>query len=162
MAVYGPPEGGLNQGDVIAGVPFYARRDHGQGSLVVVPGLVFSHSCDIDKFDEEKHKLDGNARKRWPVQMLPLLTPASFDTSVLGEVRAGRHRRYFLIPKESRHQELLADFWLAQPIPLLVVKSLTRVATLSDEYLAKLWTHAFVAITRRNPSEVFHGGRLAS
>lgn len=160
--MYGPPEGGLNQGDVIAGVPFYSRQDHGQGTLVVAPGLVFSHSCDLDKYDEEKSKLDGNQRKRWPVQMLPLVSPATFDRATLGDVRAGRQRRFFLLPKEGRHQELVADFWLAQPVPLLVVKSLNRVATLSDEYLAKLWTHAFVTMTRKKPSDVFQGGRLAS
>jgi len=128
----------------------------------MVPGLVLSHSCDIDKYDEQKHKLAGNAQKRWPVQMVPLMTPSGFDKGTLGDVRAGRHHRYFLLPKEGPHQDLLADFWLAQPVPLLVVKSLQRVATLSEEYLAKLWTHAFVVTTRKKPSEVFQGGRLAS
>lgn len=146
---------------MIANVPFYMRQEHGH-ALVPVPGLVLSHSCDIDKYDEEKAKLNGNQRKRWPVQMLPLLSTADLSKGALGDVKAGRHRRYFYIPKEGPHQELVADFWLAQPVPLLVVKALTRLGTLSDDYLARLWTHAFVAISRKNPVEVFKGGRLAS
>lgn len=161
MAVYGAPDGDLNQGDVLANVPFYGRQEHGN-ELVTVPGLVLSHSCDIDKFDEVKHTLTGNQRKRWPVQMLPLMTPAALDKGALGDTKGGRHRRYFYIPKEGHHQELVADFWLAQPVPLVVLKRLQRLATLSDEYLAKLWTHAFVAISRKEPTDVFQGGRLAS
>jgi hypothetical protein len=95
LAVYGPSEEGLSQGDIISSVSFYSRQDHGPGTLVAVPGLVLSHSCDIDKFDEMKAKLDGNTQKRWPVQMLPLLTTADIDKGALGDVRAGRHRRYF-------------------------------------------------------------------
>jgi len=159
--VYGPPDGPLNQGDVIAGVPFYIRQDHSR-ELVSVPGLVYSHSCDIDKYDETKHSLTGNQKKRWPVQMIPLLSPKNVDAGALGDVKAGRHRRYFYLPKESPHHELVADFWLAQPIPLLVVQGLQRVATLSDEHLAKLWTHSFVAVSRKDPARVFQGGRLAS
>lgn len=161
MAVYRSPEGDLNQGDVLANVPFYVRQEHGN-TLVPAPGLVLSHSCDIDKFDEEKHKLAGNVRKRWPVQMIPLMSPAAMDQGALGDTKAGRHKRYFYIPKEGHHQELVADFWLAQPVPLVVLKSLQRLATLSDDYLARLWTHSFVAISRKQPTEVFQGGRLAS
>jgi hypothetical protein len=161
LPVYGPPEGGLNQGDVIRDVPFHVFREHSP-ELVAAPGLVISHSCDIDKFDELKAKLTGNGRKRWPIQMVPLMSTAALDAAQIGDAKAGRHRRFFYIPKEGRHQELLADFWLAQPVPLVIVQTLTRLGTLSDEYLAKLWTHAFVSISRKKPADVFEGGRLAS
>lgn len=161
MAVYGSPERDLNQGDIWANVPFYARQLH-SNKLVVLPGLVLSHSCEIDKFDELKDKLTGNEQKRWPVQMVPLMNLGALDDGQKGDVKAGRHRRFFYIPKEGRHHEMVADFWQAQPVPLLVVKGLNRVATLSDEYLAQLWTHAFVAVSRKKPSDVFQGGRLAS
>lgn len=160
--MYGKPEGALNQGDVIAGVPFFVRKDVEGRELYDGPGLVLSHSCDIDKFAEIKGTLSGNQRKRIPIQMLPLLSLSSVDATMLGDVRKGRHKRYFFIPRENQHQELVADFWLAQPIPIMVVQKLSRIATLSDEYLAKLWTHSFVSVSRKDPAQVFQGGRLAS
>jgi hypothetical protein len=162
LAVYGRPEKALNQGDIFPNVPFYSRQVDGSFTLLTVPGLVLTHSCDIDKYDEVKGKLSGNQKKRWPIQMLPLLSPADLDKGALGDTKAGRHKRYFFIPKEDRHQELVADFWLAQPVPILDIQKLTRLATLSEEYLARLWSHAIVAVSRKEPQRLFEGGRLAS
>lgn len=62
MAVYGPPEKELNQGDLIERVPFVGRRMHDVEFPIELHGLVISHSCDVDKFREEQGKLERNVR----------------------------------------------------------------------------------------------------
>jgi hypothetical protein len=160
LSVYGAPTGALNQGDIRVNVPFIRRQEHGS-EFVHVHGLVVSHSCDIDKFAELKHQLTGNEQKRFPILLAPLYNLASLDASAAGDARVGRHRRYFYIPPEAPHHEMVADLWFTQPVPLVVVQRLARAATLSDGHVAKLWAHSFVTMTRRDPKDVFIGGRLA-
>jgi hypothetical protein len=56
---------------------------------------------------------------------------------------------------------MVADLWLTQPVPLVIVRRLPRAATLSAEHLAKLWAHSFVTMSRKDPADVFIGGQLA-
>ena len=164
MAVYGPRSArNLNQGDVLRGVPFIARKDLGAKNLAALPGLVVSHSCDVDKYDEDKRSLEGNVKKAWPVTVVPLLSPAQLDEGVLGDVRAHRQYRYFYLPREAQHQELIADLWQMQPVPRIAIQRLERMATLSDDYLQRLWAALIVLFTRVDPGAVLSDGeRLAS
>lgn len=164
MGVYGPrSDRNLNQGDVLRAVPFIARKDLGAKDLAALPGLVVSHSCDVDKYEAEKHKLDGNAKKAWPVTLVPLLSPEHLEDRLLGDVRAHRQYRYFHLPREANHQELVADLWQMQPVPRIAVQRLDRIATLSDEYLRRLWAALIVLFTRVDPGAlVKEEDRLAS
>jgi hypothetical protein len=138
LAVYGQPEGAINQGDVRLGVRFYIRQQHSYQRVIAL-GMIVSNSCDIDKYAEVKHTLTNNERKRWPISVAPLYGLGSLSASTAGEVRAGRHRRYFYLPQEDRHNEQVVDLWLIQPVPLVVIRGLTRIGTLSREHLAKFW-----------------------
>jgi hypothetical protein len=160
LAVYGQPEGAINQGDIRSSVPFYIRQQH-TPNLVLTMGLIVSHSCDIDKYDEIKHTLGNNEKKRFPILVAPLYGLGSLTKEDAGNVRAGRHRRYFYVPAEGRHNEQVADLWLTQPVPLVIVRGLPRLATLSREHLAHFWAHAFVTLSRKDPADVFRGGQLA-
>lgn len=135
------------------------RQQHGV-SFAPLPGLVTSHSCDIDKYEEEKHGLSGNQKKAWPVSVAPLFSLETLSAGQAGDVRSSRHRRFFHIPREGPNREMMADLWFEQPVPLVLLLPLSRMATLSPEWLARLWTHAFVGLTRKDPAEVFVGGQL--
>lgn len=143
-------------------VPFIDRKDLGAKDLVTVPGLVVSHSCDIDKYDEVKHRLGGNEKKAWPVTVVPLLSPDQMDEGVLGDVRAHRHHRYFHLPHEGPNQELVTDLWRIQPVPRMALMRLDRVGTLSDDYLHRLWAALIVVFTRVDPQSLQQENRLAS
>jgi len=125
-------------------------------------GLVISHSCDIDKFREERPKLATRARNAWPVTLAPVYGLENLDAGQAGDVRAGRHRRYFHLPSEAKIPELMADLWMQQPVPIVRVLALKRRATLDPEWVARLWLHIFVTTSRRNPKDVFVGGTLGA
>jgi hypothetical protein len=158
LAVYGPPAKELNQGDVLRDVPFLKRRKH-DVELIVAPGLVTSHSCDIDKFESIS---DRNARLRFPLTVAPVVGLDTVDAEVAGNVRADKHRRFFYLPREGPFSERMVDRWWQQPIPLVLLRELKREATLSDEHLARLWEFDFVSFSRRDPKRVFIGGTLAT
>jgi hypothetical protein len=161
LAVYGPPTGALNQGDLIGDVPFIARRLHDQ-QPITLPGLITSNSCDLDKFAKERPKLERNQMLSWPATVAPVYDLDSLDAGGAGDVRGDRHRRYFLLPREGQQPEQMADLWLQQPVPICELERLPRLATLSDEWLRRLWLHAFVTLTRRDPKAVFVGGTLSA
>lgn len=161
MPVYGPPEKELNQGDVVADVPFIGRRLRDTTS-VVLPGLITSNGCDLDKYWELREDLSRNQKLAWPVTLAPLHGLEGLDHGAAGDARGNRHRRYFYIPAEGQQPEMVADLWLQQPVPLALVQRLERRATLSDEWVARLWLHAFVTFTRRDPEDVFVGGTLSA
>jgi hypothetical protein len=102
LAVYGPPEGAVNQGDIWLNVPFLGRQELGIDFPIYSPGLVVSHSCDIDKYDEIKDRLAENEKKRFPILLAPVLGFGDLDPSLRGEVKSGRQRRYFYLPAEGR------------------------------------------------------------
>lgn len=160
MPVYGPPEKELNQGDLIAEVPFVKRRLH---DVVLVPpllGLITSNSCDIDKYEEQHDSLTRNQRLAFPLTLAPVYGLGQLDAGSAGDVRSHRHRRFFYLPAADGHPECLADIWMQQPVSLELVRRLPRVATLDREWLARLWLHLFVMFTRREPEDVFIGGQL--
>jgi hypothetical protein len=161
LPVYGPPEKDLNQGDLIAEVPFISRRRR-DCEAVVLAGLVTTNSCDLDKYTELRDSLTRNQRLAWPVTVAPLYGLEDLDRAAAGDVRAHRHRRYFYLPREAPQPEMMADLWLQQPVPLSVITRLNRLATLSDEWLARLWLHAFITFSRRDPKDVFVGGTLSA
>ena len=164
MGVYGPGlDINLSQGDILRAVPFISRKDLGAKDLDALPGLVVSHSCDVDKYIEKKDSLDGNTKKAWPVTMVPLLSPAQMEDDVLNDVRAHRQYRYMHLPREARHQELIADLWQMQPVPRMAVLRLDRIATLSEDYLHRLWAALIISFTRVDPGVLLkEGERLAS
>lgn len=143
-------------------MPFIVRKDLGAKDLVTVPGLVLSHSCDVDKYDEVKHRLGSNEKSAWPVTLAPLLSTNQMDEGVLADVRAGRHHRYFHLPHEGTHQELIADLWRIQPVPRMAITRLERVGTISDDYLHRLWAALVVLYTRVDPTTLLKGNSLAS
>jgi hypothetical protein len=160
LPVYGKPEGKLNQGDLLRNVPFLMRRG-GDLSRQEANGLITSNSCDYDKFVELRAKLDRNQRLAWPLSVAPLSGLEILSSAAAGDARAGRHRRFFYVPRESSLQEQIADMWHEQPIPIVILERLDRVASLSDESLFKLWAYTFVRRTRLDPADVFKGGQLS-
>lgn len=135
----------------------------GAKDLASLPGLVVSHSCDVDKYIEKKDSLDGNTKKAWPVTMVPLLSPAQMEEDVLSDVRAHRHYRYLHLPREAQHQELIADLWQMQPVPRMAVERLNLIATLSEDYVNRLWAALIISFTRVDPGVLLQKGkRLAS
>lgn len=159
MPVYGQPDGKLNQGDVLRGVPFLVRRA-GDLDRIEANGLITSNSCDYDKFAETRNKLERNQMLRWPLAVAPLSDLSIVSPAAAGDVRNYRHLRYFYLPREGSQSQQMADMWHEQPVPIVTLERLERIACLSDEHLLKLWTFAFVRRTRLDPADVFKGGEL--
>jgi hypothetical protein len=159
LAVYGPPEGKLNQGDVLEDVPFYVRRG-GDLARVEGPGLVTSNSCDYDKFAELRAGLTRQQKLTWPLSVAPLSGLGELSSAAAGDARRYRHTRYFYLPKERPHPEQIADLWWEQPIPIVVLEQLPRRASLSEDHRLRLWVFTFHRRTRLDPAHVFVGGQL--
>lgn len=155
MAVYRDHDHEIDQGDVLVDVPFVFRRGE---SVEVKPrlGVVTSHGCDCERYTRRRDQgADDVFLETYTVQVAPLIHTVDFDAGVLGDIRRGRVRKYFAIPADDEHPEVLIDLHLEQPVPVAELLDLHRETSLSDETWAQLVVHQFVLQSRLNPDDVF-------
>lgn len=151
MAVYGEPEepDGLNQGDLIADVPFAGQHADDLSRVTTMLGLVTMHSCDCDKFMVARRKgADAELLATWPITVAPVHPPELLTGGQAGDARAGRMPRYFPIPLEGEMPEMVVDLWREQAVPARLLVTLERQATLSTDTLHKLYVHHWQLKTR--------------
>lgn len=140
----------IAQGDIFKDVPFH-NRVGGNLETWVMPGLVTSHSCDATKFFELRATTPtGPVVESWPVTMAPIHDPALLIGGNARHAAAGRMKRYFPLPDLPDHPPMVADLYLEQPIPAVLLLGLERVASLSDDYQTRLGVHIVALRTRRD------------
>lgn len=163
MAVYADPDAPdrLNQGDLLADVAFVGQdaRDRTQRNQAL--GLITSHSCDCDKFFALREKgLPEEIEMTWPIMVAPVHSPDDLLGGQPGDARAGRMPRYFPLPAEGDHPDLVVDLWREEAVPAVTLLELDRQACLSRETLLAAYVHLWVLRTRLPPKDVFKEGAL--
>lgn len=164
MAVYAEPEepSRLNQGDLLGDVPFIGHdaRDRAQSTTAL--GLVTAHSCGCDKFFVKQEKgLDEHLEATWPIMVAPVHPPELLVGGQAGDARSGRIPRYYYLPAEDSHPELVVDLWREEAVPALTLLALDRQATLSRDSVLGLYAQLWWLRTRLRPDDVFKPGALA-
>jgi hypothetical protein len=125
-------------------------------------GLVLAHDCDCDKFLKPSTPIPEDQRPSWAVSVAPVHPISVLTGGRPRAVREGKMVRYFWLPEENTMEELVADLWLAQPIPCIQLLAAERAACLSDEWRHRLWTQLFKLQTRLDPADVFKEGSLSA
>jgi hypothetical protein len=103
-----------------------------------MPGIVVSHSCDLDKPDAKY------------VLVAPLVPMATIQSEHQGAVRTGSNVSKMFIPGCDELGEGCLDFRLILPLPLTFVRGSKRVASMSDEARELLWARLVAFFTYRN------------
>lgn len=158
MAVYAEPEepDRLNQGDLLIDVPFVGQDARDRAHATVALGVVTAHSCDCDKFFSFREKgLAEELEATWPIMVAPVHDPELLVGGQAGHARKGEMPRYFPIPSEGDHPELVIDLWREEAIPAVTLIELDRQACLSRETLLALYAHLWWLRTRLRPEDVF-------
>jgi hypothetical protein len=161
VAVYQERPDALNQGDLIQEVPFTIPLGN-ERSVKVMLGLVLQHDCDCDKFLKPRTPIPEEQQPAWAITVAPAHPISDLTGGRPKAVREGNMSRYFWLPAEGDVDELVADLWLEQPIPIVQLLERRRVASLSDDWRLRLWAQVFDLRTRLDPADVFAGGRLSA
>ena len=156
--VYGDPEEPerLNQGDLLANVPFVGQDSRDLSKVTEMLGVVTSNSCDCDKFFRARELgINEEIEATWPISVAPAHPPELLTGGQAGDARNGRMPRYFPVPEEGDMTELVVDLWREQAVPALTLLTLERAACLSGEHLHRMYIHAWVLRTRIKPEKAF-------
>jgi hypothetical protein len=120
-------------------VEFFFPRNGSYRDTVWAPGVITSHSCDFTKFLAEQAKGSSNI-DRFPLLVAPLIRRDQMpNKSIAGSAAADRVPRYFYVPDdEDDSKDLFVDFWFMQPVAVLELLGIGRVASMTDEWQACL------------------------
>lgn len=136
MAVYQDrSDDDVNQGDIFKQVPFPVDSPDG-GSLA---GMVISHDCECDKFLKPSTPLTDQEREAWRLTVAWVLPIDALAPDRRKLVREDRMPRYLHLPAENDIPELVVDLWLEQPVRMLELIALERLASLSTDTRNRLW-----------------------
>jgi hypothetical protein len=159
-AVYREPDEPLDQGDILAGVPFVAREVQ-QLDIKVALGVVTSHGCDNEGYFRAVEREEApRIVNTHPVHVAPIYTDLAYleADGKLNQIKSGAVRRYFYLPEEDPLPEAVIDLFYEQPVPAVVLESLERRGSLSKDYWEYLLVHMWVRRSRMEPEDVFIGG----
>jgi hypothetical protein len=146
-----------NQGDVFREVSFWIPGANAWRKML---GLVVQHDCDLDKFLKPRTPLSDAERDAFAVTVAPVHPIDDLSGGRPKAVRAGDMSRYFHLPAEDDHDELVADLWLEQAVRMVDLLECDRMASLSDEWRERLWAQIFKLRIRLDESKVFVKGGL--
>jgi hypothetical protein len=153
VSVYGDAHYALDQGYLLDAVPVRFPRS-GEDSVEQSLAVVTSHGCDCDRY--ERAKAAGDSGETLVVQVAPVHPLAALDDNGLhNDIRKGGVHRYFHIPAEAGHDELVADLFFEQPLPTGDLMRLVRVASLSEDWCWRLSLQIFVLRSRKRIEDVF-------
>jgi hypothetical protein len=156
LAVYGDREDAVNQGDIFRDVSFVIPRGPDRPSVVLM-GMVVSHDCDCDKFFSERDRGRLPEPDRFCVAIAPTYPLSELQGGRAGDARAGRIRRFFPLPAEDEHPEMVVDLWFEQPIPMTELLDRERIGSLSEEYVRRLHIQIWELRTRIAAEKVLRG-----
>lgn len=149
----------LDQGDLLVDVPFLRREGAAEPSVVTELGIVTSNGCQCERFTEAQARgASQEIIQTYPLHVAPVYDAASYDKGLQGDIRKGRVRRHFWIPREGEMPDLIVDLFYDQPVPAIALSDLHRVASISTDLWYALLVHAWTFRSHINPDDVFIGG----
>lgn len=148
----------ISQGDIFEGITFYRRSAGAAPEAWVRPGMVTSHSCDLDKYGVAASRgVTGPLLHEWPVTVAPVLQAVSLTGGQAGDALKGRMPRYFPLPSDGNAPDYVVDLWLEQPVPFEDIASTRRLASLTDDGQRSLWIHSLWLRSRMKPRQLAIG-----
>ena len=151
----------INQGDIFDAIPFVIPQGADR-ARVQMPGLVISDDCDADKFLKPRTPLTGAEISNFVLTIAPVHPIAELTGGRPKAVRDGKMKRYFLMEEDHGHEELVADLWLEQPIPVVEILERDRIACLSGEWRRRLHVQLWELRTRIPAEKAFKKAVLTS
>jgi hypothetical protein len=145
----------LDQGDVLADVPFVRWRDgkptFGSKGL----GIITSHGCACEDYERALEAHRSSQAERVMLQVAPL-KPAKVFGEKIEVIKSGTHLDLFYVQGEgSRLADQVVDLTREQGIPASVLAACKKCARIADWQWRALLVHVAVSRFHQQPEKLF-------
>jgi hypothetical protein len=164
-AAFKPHDDGLlDQGDILADVPFvrWTEGDPEEGTPrrgIITSngeGIVTSNGCTCEDYERAIDAGRSSAAARVYVQVAPLRPAKDFNATKQQEIREGRHLDRFFVEGESTVlTDQIADLTLEQPFPASLLSQCEKIARVADWQWNALLIHLAVSRFHIKPERLF-------
>jgi hypothetical protein len=151
----------LEQGDILANVPFVKWRDgkvvEGGGSR----GIITSNGCSCE--DYERAQESGHTQKaaKLMLHVAPIRGTEGVPEEKRTEVESGEHLdRFYVYGDGAVLGDQILDFTREQPIPASVLDGCPKIARIADWQWQRLLIHQSVSRFHQRPGELFRADLL--
>ena len=145
----------LDEGDILANVPFAAWRDD-RWEVKPVRGVVTSHGCACEDYYRAMAAGKTSQARKIALHVAPIRAIGDRPDEKLQKIRAGEVWRYFYVyGEQGTLQDQLVDLDSEQAIPAAALAELPKVARLATWQWRGLLIHVTVNRWARKPEEIF-------
>lgn len=158
-APFRPHEGTLDEGDVLANVPFGRWKDEQWGVKQKVRGVITSEGCACEDYERAlKAGKPQKANKIW-LHVAPLVEVKDQDPEQIAQIKNGDFTQWFYVEGEAGTLgPQLVDLDREQAIPASVLAGLTKITRLAEWQWRKLLLQVIfnrTHMTRKQLHELF-------
>jgi hypothetical protein len=145
----------LDQGDVLADVPFVKWEGDKASPGKRNPGLITSHGCTCEDYYRALKQGSSAVNRVW-VQVAPLRPASDFDDKTIAEVREGvQLDRFFVEGDGSRLRDQVAILTREQPFQASLLAGCKRAVRIADWQWERLLIHMTVSRFHARPEQIF-------
>jgi hypothetical protein len=149
----------LDQGDVLAKVPFVKWVDGKPVPGTAVRGVVTSNGCTCEDYERALKKGSSAAARIW-IQVAPLRPAKDFRDKV-DEIREGKRLDHFFIEGDGEKlQDQVVILTREQPFPGSLLAASDKVARLADWQWNAMLVHMAVSKFHAPPGDLFQNELL--
>jgi hypothetical protein len=153
----------LEQGDILANVPFVKWRDgrpvEGGGSR----GIITSNGCSCEDYERALEMGQTQKAAKLMLHVAPVRAIEDVPEQRRAEIESGQHLdRFYVYGDGTVVGDQLLDFTREQPIPASVLATCPKIARIDDWQWRRLLIHLAVSRFHQRPEELFREDMLAS
>ncbi len=146
----------LDQGDLLADVPFLRWRNGEAEFGSKHRGVVTSNGCTCEDYERYVEAGKSSAAARVFIQVAPLRPALQYPEKQQEEARAGEQQDYFYVFGEGTVlKDQVADLTLEQPFPAALLLDCKKIARLEDWQWKRLLIHTAVSRFHQEPETLF-------
>lgn len=151
-----PRDEHLDQGDILANVPFVKWVDGGIELGGGSRGIITSHGCSCEDYERAIARGQTQAARKTMLQVAPLVAIERVPEHRRAEIETGQYfDRFYVYGEGSLLGDQMLDFTREQPIPAGVLAGCEKVARISDWQWQRLLIHLAVSRFHQAPETLF-------
>lgn len=158
-----PHDEHLDQGDILANVPFVRWTDWSVATGGGSRGVITSNGCSCEDYERAIAQGREQASAKLMLQVAPLTPVEQFPPHRREEILSGRYLdRFYVYGDGSGLGDQVLDFAREQPVPARILAACPKIARIAEWQWQHLLIHLAVSRFHQTPEELFRAELLVT